>query len=391
MRIRKEVWIIIAVAIIVVLGPVELYEYFSRPEPPELQGELLCNQKPLSVELLVTDDLVGNTQTAVQFHIREDGSIERSDERFVLTTSGLVTEEVFSQTSKLNDGQVIRFTSTDEGGVFVFLQREPTEEHYFTVYEWNMQEGIVFEMALPKIKEDPSIFAIQKDGDIIYLYDYDSYEQTKGFFITAIDTKTKQWRTWDLPWETIAGESVDYYGIDDLHIGEEQIAVYDNILYLAESGYPDHNGIETVFLSAYDLNQRRRMGTSMLGKDQIMDFYHEEGTLYVLSNPMDGKTIRVRCYEEKTMRLMKTTEYALPETWVERASPILEQQIAFRFDVATVTDQLVFAVLPVQWEEQGNSADLVAYDRESGALVWHTVVTLNEMDYVIRRAVLLES
>ena len=58
-------------------------------------------------------------------------------------------------------------------------------------------------MQIPKRKNNPAIYAMQKDGNTLYLFDYDNYENASGIFITAVDERTGNLQYWELPWQAV--------------------------------------------------------------------------------------------------------------------------------------------------------------------------------------------
>ena len=378
---KKKPYIVIGALVIVLFSALEISDYISTPEPPEMEGQLWMSQIPVESELLVQNWLYGTNQIAEQFYLGIDGSVEQVDEDYILTTGGLVTEAVYEQMMAIDQGMFIDYLQTETGGVFAFLQRKPTDSHYFTIYDWSETEGVVFRMDIPKMKKNPSILTMQKEGDRIYLFDYDNYENPNGLFLTEINKQTGTLQTWELSWREIVGEVEGRYRLRDMVLNADNVVVYDQILYLAESSYPNGDGVRKVLLSAYDLERERRIGSDDLGRDPVVAIGHSGQELYVLTNPQDWETIELHSYHAKTMRELETITYELPREWSERA-PRENQNYALT--LAEVTPDVVFVALPVQNETE-NSADLVAYIRESGEMVWYGTVKLNETGYELRK------
>lgn len=382
---KKKPYIIIAVVIVVVFSVLEAADYLSNPAPPKLQGQVLLSQVPVEVDLLVKQADSGMREATEKFHFEADGTVSAAEASYILTTGGLVTEQIYEQIMTMDSGFFTGYLGTDTGGVFAFQQREPTEQHYFTLYDWEEADGSVLEMQIPKRKDNPAIYAMQEDGSTLYLFDYDDYEDASGIFITAVDERTGNLQSWELPWQAVAGPLAEDYPIRNLVLYSDEIAVHDKILYLVIPTFPQENGIEATLLAAYDLEAGRPIDCCILEKCQPLAFYLAGDRLYVLTNPYDWQTVELRSYHAKTMELVSTSSYQLPQAWTER---VPREGPVYAFESAAVTDQWIFAVLPVyDLDNMENTADLVAYDRHSGALVWHGQVTINEMEYEIRHAI----
>ncbi len=382
---KKKPYIIIAILIVVVFSVLEAADYLSNPAPPKLQGQVLLSQVPVEVDLLVKQADSGMREATEKFHFEADGTVSAAEASYILTTGGLVTEQIYEQIMTMDSGFFTGYLGTDTGGVFAFQQREPTEQHYFTLYDWEEADGSVLEMQIPKRKNNPAIYAMQKDGNTLYLFDYDNYENASGIFITAVDERTGNLQYWELPWQAVAGPLAEDYPIRNLVLYSDEIAVYDKILYLIIPTLPQKYGIESTILAAYDLEAGRPIDFCILEKCQPLAFYLAGDRLYVLTNPYDWQTVELRSYHAKTMELVSTSSYQLPQAWTER---VPREDPVYSFESAAVTDQWIFAVLPVHdWDKMENTADLVAYDRHSGALVWHGQVAINEMEYEIRHAI----
>ncbi|MBS6366706.1 MAG: hypothetical protein KH420_05090 [Clostridiales bacterium] len=379
---RKKPYIIVGALVIIIFAALEISDLVLTPEPPEMDGQLWMSQIPVESELLVQNWLYGTNQIAEQFHLGIDGSVKQVDENYILTTGGLVTEATYEQMMAIDQGMFIDYLQTETGGVFAFLQRKPTDSHYFTIYDWSETAGVIFQIDIPKMKKNPSILTMQKEGDMIYLFDYDNYENPNGIFLIAINEQTGTLQTWELSWREIVGEADGRYRLRDMVLNSGNVVVYDGVLYLAESSYPNGDGVRKVLLSAYDLEREQRIGGDDLGQDPVIAFGHSEQELHVLTNPHDWNTIQLHSYSAKTMQKLGTVTYELPAEWTAR---VPRENQNYALSLADVTADLVFVVLPVQ-DETENSADLVAYLRESGEMVWYGTVQLNETGYEIRKA-----
>lgn len=379
---KRKLYIIIAIVIVFVFSALEVVDYFLNPAPPKLQGQVLLSQISVEAELLVKPSLSGSNQTAEQFHFGSDGAVQPVGNAYILSTGGLVTEQVYEQMMGMDSGFFTGYLHTDTGGIFAFQERDSTEQHYFTIYDWNEADGSTFEMRIPKLKNNPAIYAMQKDGSTLYLFDYDDYEDANGIFVTAVDERTGNLQSWEVPWQAVAGSLAEDYPIRNLVLYSDEIAVYDKILYLAIPTLG--NGIESTILAAYDLEAGRQVGCCVLEKRQPMAFSLTGDRFCVLTNPYDWQTMELHSYHAKTMEFISTTSYQLPQEWTER---VPRESPVYDFGSASVTDQWIFAVLPVHdWDKMENTAELVAYDRQSGELVWHGQVAINEMEYEIRNA-----
>lgn len=382
---KKKPYIIIAIVIVVVFSALEVVDNLSDPAPPKLKGQVLLSQIPVEADLLVKQAGSGMREATEKFHFGADGTVTATEPSYILTTGGLVTEPVYEQVMTMDRGIFTGYLHTDTGGVFAFLQREPTEQHYFTIYDWNDMDGNTFEMKVPQLKKNPAIYAMQKDGSTLYLFDYDDYEDPSGIFVTALDEQIGSVRSWELPWQMLAGSAAKEYPIRDIVLYSDEIAVCDEALYLMVPALTQENSMGATILAAYDLKADSRIGCCILQNCQPMAFYLDRDRFYVLTNPYDWRTIELRTYHAETMELLSTTAYELPQAWVER---VPRESHTYNFESAVVTDQWIFAVLPVyDWDNMENTADLVVYDRHSGALVWHGQVTINEMEYEIRHAI----
>jgi hypothetical protein len=130
------------------------------------------------------------------------------------------------------------------------MSKEQTEERCFSLCELDVDKEVIFQMDVPKIKENPYIYAMQKDGDMVYLFDYDDYEDVDAIFVTAIDQTIREMYHRSISWDALAGEYAGSYRLGNMVLSLHHIAVYDQILYIVESYYGDGGGdrIERILL-----------------------------------------------------------------------------------------------------------------------------------------------
>ncbi len=359
-------------------GAIKIYKHEKETTPPEITTEVIKNNTDFSADIIYSPSLSGVNSQSILYTLEKDGSLEKSDEVPVYTRGGVIGEETWELLTDINAGKIICTQFTDEGLLAAYYNKENINP--FLVVFIDSNKNVKFAKEIPAFTEEsPAIYAMSMDNEKIYLFDYDEENEAINIYTTTINFENSYITT--IKWEDIAGEYSDTYHLGGLIISPNHLVVENDILYIVEQHYGDGDGISRIFVSAYDIKNKRLIDVNLLGNCTLLSMKITDSSIVTLTNDDYSDYIILHEFDKSTLKEISKKEYSLPDEWISLTEG---SEISFYIYPAIITNEKIVISLPYRVEENTDITFIAVYDINSCSLEYLNRLTASNSNYEVR-------
>ena len=359
-------------------GTIKIYKHEKETTPPEITTEVIKNTTDFSADIIYSPSLSGVNSQSMLYTLKKDGSLKKSDEVPVYTRGGVIGEETWELLTDINAGKIICTQFTDNGLLAAYYNKENINP--FLVVFIDSNKNVKFAKEIPTFTEkSPAIYAMSMDNEKIYLFDYDEENEAINIYTTNINSENSYITT--IKWEDIAGEYSDTYHLGGLIISPNHLVVENDILYIVEQHYGDGDGISRIFVSAYDIKNKRLIDVNLLGNCTLLSMKITDSSIVTLTNDDYSDYMVLHEFDKSTLKEISKKEYTLPDEWLSLTEG---SEISFYIYPAIITDEKIVISLPYRVEENTDITFIAVYDINSCSLEYLNRLTASNSNYEVR-------
>ena len=359
-------------------GAIRIYKHEKETTPPEITTEVIKSDIDFSADIIYSPSLSGVNSQSILYTLEKDGSLEKSDEVPVYTRGCVIDEETWELLSGINKGKIICTQFTDDGLLAAYYNKENINP--FLVIFIDSNKNVKFAKEIPAFTEEsPAIYAMSMDNEKIYLFDYDEENEAINIYTTNINSENSYITT--IKWEDIAGEYSDTYHLGGLIISPNHLVVENDILYIVEQHYGDGDGISRIFVSSYDIKNKRLIDVNLLGNCTLLSMKITDSSIVTLTNDDYSDYVVLHEFDKSTLKEISKKEYSLPDEWLSLTE---DSEISFYIYPAIITDDKIVISLPYRVEENTDITFIAVYDIASCSLEYLNRLTASNSNYEVR-------